>query len=274
MEAPTKSSRANTTNRVVNESGTIESNGTIGLIPFSTSIALNVDDISLKPFQPYVSDQVNLVITDGKLLWVQDAYTTTNRYPYSEPYTAFGKRVNYVRNSVKVVIDAYDGDVTFYVIEPDDAMTLTYQSIFPDLFVSAEEMPESLKAHLRYPEGMFDIQAEVYRSYHMTDTRVFYTKEDLWALPKEVYSGQEQLMEPYYVIMRLPDEDMEEFLLMLPFTPVNKNNTIGWLAARCDGENYGKLLAYDFPKGNRKISGLAPISDSSFGWVVGTGYYR
>jgi len=111
-----------------------------------------------------------------------------------------------------------------------------------------EQMPETLKAHLRYPEDMFNVQSLAYLTYHMRDARVFYNKEDLWSVPREVYFGSEQPMEPYYVIMRLPDEEKEEFLLMLPFTPTNKNNTIGWLAARCDGENYGKLLAYLFPK--------------------------
>ncbi|GAI26591.1 unnamed protein product, partial [marine sediment metagenome] len=165
--------------------------------------------------------------------------------PYSEP---LGSGLNYIRNSVKVVIDAYDGSVTFYIADPEDALIRTYQAIFPALFVSAEQMPEYLRAHWRYPEDMFNIQASVYQSYHMRDARVFYNKEDLWAVPREVYFGSEQPMEPYYIIMHLPDEEKEEFLLMLPFTPVNKNNTIGWLAARCDGENYGKLLAYLFPK--------------------------
>ncbi|MBA7617722.1 hypothetical protein ES703_25038 [subsurface metagenome] len=121
-------------------------------------------------------------------------------------------------------------------------------------------MPEYLRAHWRYPEDMFNIQARVYQSYHMRDARVFYNKEDLWAVPKEVYAGSEQPMEPYYVIMRLPNEEKEEFLLMLPFTPVNKNNTIGWLAARCDGENYGKLLAYNFPK-ERLVYGPSQIEN-------------
>jgi len=150
--------------------------------------------------------------------------------------------------------------VTFYVTEPDDALIQTYQAIFPKLFVSAGQMPDSLRAHLRYPEGMFKIQAAVYQSYHMRDARVFYNKEDLWAVPREFYAGREQTMEPYYIIMRLPDEEKEEFLLMLPFTPVNKNNTIGWLAARCDGENYGKLLAYLFPK-ERLVYGPSQIEN-------------
>jgi hypothetical protein len=210
----------------------------------------------LAPFLKLDSDPY-LVVMDGKLFWIQDAYTITDRYPYSEPH---GGELNYIRNSVKAVIDAYNGSVTFYVIEPEDALIRTYQAIFPALFVPVEQMPEFLRAHLRYPEDMFNIQASVYRSYHMRDARVFYNREDQWAVPKEVYAGTEQLMEPYYVIMRLSGEEKEEFLLMLPFTPVNKNNTIGWLAARCDGENYGKLLAYDFPK-ERLVYGPSQIEN-------------
>ena len=210
----------------------------------------------LAPFLQLDNDPY-LVVIDGKLLWIQDAYTTSNRYPYSEP---LGSGLNYIRNSVKAVIDAYDGTVTFYVVDPDDALIRTYQAIFPNLFVPIKEMPESLRCHLRYPEDMFSIQAAVYQSYHMTDARVFYNKEDLWAVPKEIYAGAEQLMEPYYIIMRLPDEDKEEFMLILPFTPVNKNNTIGWFAARCDGDNYGKLLAYHFPK-ERLVYGPSQIEN-------------
>ena len=209
----------------------------------------------LAPFLKLDSDPY-LVVMDGRLFWIQDAYTTSDRYPYSEP---LGK-LNYIRNSVKAVIDAYDGSVTFYITDPEDALIRTYQAIFPKLFVPAGQMPESLRVHIRYPEDMFNIQAAVYQTYHMRDARVFYNKEDLWAVPKEVYFGSEQLMEPYYIIMRLPDEEKEEFLLMLPFTPVNKNNTIGWLAARSDGENYGKLLAYHFPK-ERLVYGPSQIEN-------------
>ena len=209
----------------------------------------------LAPFLKLDSDPY-LVIMDGRLFWIQDAYTTTNRYPYSEPHGG----INYIRNSVKAVISAYDGSVTFYVTDPDDALIRTYQAIFPELFVPAGQMPESLRVHWRYPEDMFSIQASVYQTYHMRDARVFYNKEDLWAIPKELYFGTEQPMEPYYIIMRLPNEEKEEFLLMLPFTPVNKNNTIGWLAARCDGSNYGKLLAYLFPK-ERLVYGPSQIEN-------------
>ncbi len=210
----------------------------------------------LAPFLKLDNDPY-MVVMEGKLFWIQDAYTTTDRYPYSQP---LGGGLNYIRNSVKAVIDAYNGSVTFYVADPEDALIQTYQKIFPELFVPIEQMPESLRVHLRYPEGLFNIQATVYQSYHMRDVRVFYNKEDLWTVPQEVYAGQEQPMEPYYVIMRLPDENDEEFLLMLPFTPVNKKNTIGWLAARCDGEYYGKLLAYFFPK-DRLVYGPSQIEN-------------
>jgi len=210
----------------------------------------------LAPFLKLDNDPY-LVVMDGKLFWVQDAYTTSDRYPYSEPLAG---GLNYIRNSVKAVIDAYDGTVTLYITDPEDALIRTYQAIFPNLFVPFEQMPESLRVHLRYPEDMFTVQATVYQSYHMRDARVFYNKEDLWAVPNEVYFGGEQPMEPYYIIIRLPDEEKEEFLLMLPFTPVNKNNTIGWLAARCDGEHYGKLLAYHFPK-ERLVYGPSQIEN-------------
>jgi len=210
----------------------------------------------LAPFLKLDSDPY-LVVGDQRLFWIQDAYTTSDRYPYSEPLNG---GLNYIRNSVKVVIDTYDGGVTFYVTDPEDALVQTYRAIFPDLFVPAEQMPAFLRSHWRYPQDMFDIQASVYQIYHMRDARVFYNKEDLWAVPREIYAGGEQAMEPYYVIMQLPDEEKEEFLLMLPFTPVNKNNTIGWLAARCDGENYGKLLAYFFPK-ERLVYGPSQIEN-------------
>ena len=200
---------------------------------------------------PYV------VVLDGRLLWVVDCYTTSSRYPYAEP---LDNGVNYIRNSVKAVVDAYNGTVDFYVTEPDDPILQTYASIFPALFKPMDAMPAGLRAHLRYPVDMFDIQADVYRTYHMQDARVFYNKEDLWAVPREFYADREQPIEPYYIIMRLPDEASEEFLLMLPFTPANRNNAIGWLAARCDGDDYGSLVVYQFPK-DRLIYGPSQIEN-------------
>lgn len=210
----------------------------------------------IAPFLSLDTDPYIMVL-DGRLTWVIDGYTTTTRYPYSQP---LADGTNYIRNSVKAVVDAYDGTVDFYASEPDDPILRTYQSIFPGLFKPMEEMPAEVKTHLRYPVDMFDIQSSVYRAYHMEDARVFYNKEDLWAIPNETYSGETQQIAPYYVIMRLPGEEREEFLLMLPFTPSNKNNAIGWLAARCDGDNYGRLLVYQFPK-ERLIYGPTQIEN-------------
>ena len=184
-----------------------------------------------------------LVVVDGGLRWIQDAYTVSGNYPYSQHLGA----INYVRNSVKVVVDAETGDMTFYLIGADDPIAATWDRIFPDLFTPADAMPPEIRAHLRYPEGMFRLQAEQYLRYHIRDPRTFFIGEDLWAIPMEKFRQQEQLIEPYYVIMRLPGEEREEFSLILPFTPRNKQNTIAWLAGRSDGEHYGTLRAYRFP---------------------------
>ncbi|UCC60714.1 MAG: UPF0182 family protein [Dehalococcoidia bacterium] len=197
------------------------------------------------PFLKLDSDPYLVIREDGTLVWIQDACTWSDKYPYSEPLT---DGTNYIRNSLKVVIDAFDGSITMYVIEPDDPVIKTYQSIYPDLFTPGNEMPADIREHLRYPLDMCVMQAQTYLRYHMQDVQVFYGKEDLWAFPEEKYRGTAQRLEPYYIIMRLPDEEKEEFLLMLPFTPENKKNTIAWLAARSDGENFGKLLTYFLPK--------------------------
>ena len=194
------------------------------------------------PFLELDSDAY-LVVIDGELLWIQDAYTTSGSFPYSQHLGS----INYVRNSVKVVVDAQTGDMTFYLIDPDDPIVATWAQIFPDMFTSASEMPESIRAHLRYPEDMFRLQAEQYLRYHIRDPRTFFIGEDLWAVPTEKFRQQEQPLEPYYVIMKLPGEEIAEFSLILPFTPRNKQNTIAWLAGRSDGENLGKLRAYRFP---------------------------
>ncbi len=186
-----------------------------------------------------------LVIADGKLFWMQDAYTFTDRFPYSEPYS---DNINYLRNSVKIAIDAYNGTTTFYVTDPNEPLVKTFRDIFPALFRPMDEMPASLKAHLRYPEFLFSTQADIYRTYHMQDPQVFYNKEDLWAIPNESQDGQANQMQPYYVIMRLPGETKEEFMLMLPFTPARRQNMVAWLSAKSDGADYGKRLVYRFPK--------------------------
>jgi len=198
----------------------------------------------IAPFLKLDSDPY-IVIDNGQLFWIQDAYTVSDRFPYSQP-TSEG--INYIRNSVKVVVNAYDGSVTFYLIDPEDAIASTYAGIFPALFTPIEEMPQSLRMHLRYPQDLFQIQVSVYQTYHMQDPRVFYNKEDLLTTPVETYADAERDMEPYYVIMRLPGEEQEEFVLMLPLTPTQKDNMITWLAARSDGDKYGKLIAYNFPK--------------------------
>jgi uncharacterized membrane protein (UPF0182 family) len=196
------------------------------------------------PFLRYDADPY-LVILDGKLYWIQDAYTASDRYPYSQPVDG---ETNYIRNSVKVVVDAYEGSLTFYVADPSDPLVRTYAAIFPNLFTPATAMSDGLRQHLRYPEGLFTIQSTMYQTYHMRDINVFYNKEDQWSLPHEMRGGQQQTIEPYYVIIRLPDETQEEFMLIQPFTPANKDNLIAWMAARSDGQDYGKLVVYRFPK--------------------------
>ncbi len=179
------------------------------------------------------------------LYWIVDAYTTSDRYPYSD----VGKEgINYIRNSVKVVIDAYHGSVNFYITDPSDPIVTTWSKIFPDLFKPLSAMPVSLRSHLRYPADFFKIQSERLMTYHMTDPQVFYNREDQWQIPTEVYGDQPRLVEPYYLITSLPTVPFEEFILLLPYTPQQRTNLVAWLAARSDGENYGKLLLYTFPK--------------------------
>jgi len=198
----------------------------------------------IAPFLDYDSDPY-IVLSEGRLFWMWDAYTTTDKYPYSEPYN---KVNNYIRNAVKVVVDAYTGKVDFYISDPGDPLVLTYSKIFPGLFKTMDEMPGDLKSHIRYPVDLFNIQANMYAVYHMEDPQVFYNKEDKWNLPTEIFGNEEKPMQPYYTIIKLPGENEPEFVLILPFTPQNKKNMIAWLAARSDGEDYGKLLAYSFPK--------------------------
>jgi len=184
------------------------------------------------------------VIADGRLVWLYDAYTWSDRFPYSEPF----RGVNYLRNSVKVAIDAYTGETTFYVVDPDDPILRTYRAIFPDLFASGETMSQTLRDHWRYPEQLFRIQSEAYAAYHMDDPQVFYNKEDLWSVPTELRESYEQEMSPYYVVMRLPGEEEVEFLMMRPYVPNGRRNMIAWLYADSDGEDYGQLGVFKFPK--------------------------
>ena len=199
---------------------------------------------TIAPFLKYDGDPY-LVLDDGRLFWIIDAYTVSSGFPYSEHHAS---GINYIRNSVKIVIDAYHGDTDFYIFEPDDPLIQTYSKIFPDLFKDKSEMPASLQEHVRYPSDMFRIQAEKFTVYHMRDPRVFYNKEDQWNIPNEILETRRQPMEPYYIIIRLPDEPETEFLLMLPFTPAQRQNMIAWLGGRSDGDNYGELKLFRFPK--------------------------
>ncbi|HEX9923070.1 MAG TPA: UPF0182 family protein, partial [Anaerolineae bacterium] len=198
----------------------------------------------IAPFLRYDQDPYLVIGTNGQLYWIQDAYTVSNLFPYSESING----INYIRNSVKVVIDAYNGSLTFYIADPDDPLLQTYARIFPRLFTSMDDMPDWLRAHIRYPEDLFTVQATLYQTYHMRDVNVFYNKEDLWQVPLENFSGNTQPVEPYYVVLQLPGEAEPEFALIQPFTPNNKDNLIAWLAAGSDGPNYGELVVYRFPK--------------------------
>ena len=182
-----------------------------------------------------------IVIVDGRLKWVLDGYTVTNDYPYSQRFGG----VNYIRNSVKAVVDAYDGSVTLYGFDPEDPILTSWGKVFPGLVADTAEMPDGIRTHLRYPEGLFKLQAEVFKTYHITDPQSFYNKEDAWGLPGE-QSGT--VMEPFYVLMRLPGEPAEDFVMMLPFTPRNRTNMIGWMAAKSDPAEYGKRVVFRFPK--------------------------
>jgi len=202
----------------------------------------------IAPFLMYDQDPY-LVIDQGKLYWMQDAYTVSRRYPNSEPFPSRNSPLlNYLRNSVKVVTDAYTGDVSFYLWEESDPLVQVYARIFPVLFKSKDQMPEGLREHVRYPTDFFDVQRSIFRQYHMKDPTVFYNQEDAWEIPSEIYGQTDQVMDSYYTIMKLPGGEREELVLLIPYTPRNKDNMIAWMAARSDGDHYGHLLLFQFPK--------------------------
>jgi uncharacterized membrane protein (UPF0182 family) len=186
-----------------------------------------------------------MVVSEGRLVWIQDAYTTSDRYPYSTETRGVG---NYMRNSVKMVLDAYNGNVEMYVSDPTDPLIQVYQNIFPGVFRPISEISPDLRRHLRYPEDIFRVQTYIYSVYHMGSPQIYYNKEDLWQIPTIAGGGNENPMSPYYTIMRLPQEKQEEFILMLPFTPGRKDNLSAWMVARSDGAHYGQLVVYRFPK--------------------------
>jgi uncharacterized membrane protein (UPF0182 family) len=238
--------------------------GDLTKVPFSDDIngqsrllmRRNVRDrvAALAPFLTYDQDPYIVVREDGRLFWMLDAFTTSDTYPYSSHF-ALGEdnRINYMRNSVKAVVDAYDGTTTFYVFDSEDPILKAYRQIFPGLFKDAAAMPPALRSHVRYPELLLKLQAAAYGLYHMTDPQVFYNREDLWTVATELgmdETGQQKVqpMEPNFVLMKLPGEDALEFVEILPFTPANKNNLIGWIAGRSDGAKYGTSIVYDFPK--------------------------
>ncbi|MEW5706888.1 MAG: UPF0182 family protein [Actinomycetota bacterium] len=199
---------------------------------------------TIAPFLSYENDPY-IVIDEGKLYWIIDGFTSEKGYPYSEP---FDGENNYIRNSVKVVVDAYNGDVNYYVFDKKDPVIQTYRKAFPGLFKDSSEMPAGLTKHIRYPESLFVIQSNMYTTFHMKDPQVFYNKEDLWNIPKEIVEGKEADVEPYYMVIKLPGEEKEKFMMMTPFTPVKKSNMIAWMAAKCEPEEYGQILVYRFPK--------------------------
>lgn len=208
----------------------------------------------ITPFLNLDSDPY-LVMNDGRLFWIQDAYTTSSHFPYSQRYQ---NSFNYIRNSVKIVVDAYNGSVDYYIVDDNDPVLKVYDGIFPGVFKSLDEMPAGMEEHFRYPQDLFEVQIETFSRYHMTTPQVFYNQEDLWERPIEQYGGQQMLMEPYYVLARLPGDQALEFMLISPLTPENRDNMISWMAAKSDPGNYGDLVVYRLPK-ERLIYGPAQI---------------
>ena len=247
--------------------------GDLGKLPFSDDVnpesrllmRRNVRErvATLAPFLTFDHDPYVVLGEDGRLSWIMDGFTSSDHYPYSTQYQFGSSTVNYMRNSVKAVIDAYDGTTAFYVFDNDDPVLAGYRNIFPSLFKDAATMPSGLRKHVRYPELLLKLQAEVYGLYHMTDPEVFYNREDLWTVATEVgmADGGEQttqVLQPNYVLMKLPGESDVEFVEILPFTPANRNNLVGWIAGRSDGEHYGTSVVYNFPK-TRLVDGPLQI---------------
>jgi hypothetical protein len=236
--------------------------GDITKVPFSDDITAdsvllmrrNIRErvTELAPFLLFDPDPYIVVGTDGALYWMIDAFTVSDRYPYARYLNIGNQRVNYIRNSVKAVVDAYNGTVRFYVFDPADPLIQSYRKIFPTLFTDAKDMPDFLRAHVRYPELLFQAQANIYSTYHVENEQVFYNREDIWTIAQQGRSQQGQgsadTIEPFFVLMRFPGDTQLEFVSILPFTPANRNNLIGWMGGRSDGDEYGKLRAYRFPK--------------------------
>ncbi|MDD4343364.1 MAG: UPF0182 family protein [Eubacteriales bacterium] len=222
-----------------------------GAVSSDSKILINRDIqervAKIAPFLKYESDPY-LVINEGKLYWVIDGYTTSNRFPYSQPVYSDNTMYNYIRNSVKVVIDAYHGTTDFYIYDDKDPIIMTYSKAYPSLFKSAEDMPEGIRKHMKYPVELFDIQSNIFSIYHMDNPRTFFNREDAWSIATEKYQQEVTPVRPYYINMALPGNDEVEFVLVQPYTAYQKNNMVSWFAARNDGDNYGKLVVYSFPK--------------------------
>ncbi len=248
--------------------------GDLSKLPFSDDvdsesrvlIHRNIRELvnGIAPFLIYDNDPYIVVNNEGRLFWIMDAFTESSSYPYSRHHDVGGNRVNYIRNSVKVVIDAYNGSVHFYIFDSNDPLIATYRATFPSLFQDASQMPADLRAHIRYPETLIRVQGEVYGLYHTQSAKVFFQREDVWNVAQQVSLDEHDrkqvgMIDPYFVLMQLPrEQNQNEFVLILPFTPAGRNNLIGWMAGRSDGEHYGKLLIYDFPK-SRLIDGPLQI---------------
>jgi uncharacterized membrane protein (UPF0182 family) len=248
--------------------------GDLSKLPFNNDVTndshvlinRNIRDIvnGVAPFLTYDKDAYIVVSNEGRLFWIIDGFTESDYFPYSTHHDVAGNSLNYIRNSVKVVIDAYNGTANFYVFDNQDPIINAYQRVFPNLFQDASQMPADLRAHVRYPETLVRAQGEVYSLYHTQSPKVFFQREDVWSIAQQITvtadnKKQNEPIDPYYVMMQLPGEQKKnEFVLILPFTPANRNNMIGWMAGRSDGENYGKLVAYNFPK-SRLIDGPVQI---------------
>jgi len=248
--------------------------GDLSKLPFSDDVTSdsrvlinrNIREIvnGVAPFLTYDKDAYIVVSSEGRLFWIIDAFTESSYFPYSTHHDVADNTVNYIRNSVKVVIDAYNGTARFYVFDNQDPLIAAYRRIFPGVFVDASQMPADLRAHVRYPETLVRAQGEVFSLYHTQNPKVFFQREDVWSVAQQVTLDKDNKkqgapIDPYYVLMQLPGEQQKnEFVLILPFTPASRNNMIGWMAGRSDGENYGKLLVYNFPK-SRLIDGPVQI---------------
>ncbi|MGD0800182.1 MAG: UPF0182 family protein [Terracidiphilus sp.] len=244
--------------------------GDLAKLPFSDDVnagsrllmrrAVHERVAALAPFLTFDQDPYIVLGDDGRLSWILDAFTQSDTYPYATHSTVDGQSINYMRNSVKAVVDAYDGTTTFYVFDAQDPILAAYRGIFPSLFKDAAQMPADLRKHVRYPESLLKLQAEVYGLYHMTNPEVFYNREDLWTVAAKAGAGEggQQSMDPNFVLMKLPGESGVEFVEILPFTPSNRNNLIGWIAGRSDGEHYGTSIVYDFPK-TKQVDGPLQI---------------